>query len=267
MSPHTANALDPADVQVEIRGPVPSDAADEARERVAAVTSFAHVPVLYARVKLNVSADPAVALRCTAQANIDVNGRIIRGQAVGEHMSQAVHLLVDRLRVRLRRSSRDWEALRGRLPAQVEQEWRGASPPRRPLPCFPRPAGERQIVRHKAYELGWATPDEAAFDMEQLDYDFHLFREVGTGEDSVIYRAGDGYRLAQVTPRPDRLGPVSVPLTVSPVPAPAHTVAEATERLETSDLPFVFFADARTGRGAVVYHRYDGHYGLITPSD
>jgi hypothetical protein len=27
----------------------------------------------------------------------------------------------------------------------------------------------------------------------------------------------------------------------------------------------VFFADETTGRGNVLYHRYDGHYGLITP--
>jgi len=30
--------------------------------------------------------------------------------------------------------------------------------------------------------------------------------------------------------------------------------------------PFTFFADAGTGRGNVVYHRYDGHYGLLVPS-
>ncbi|WP_327048745.1 sigma 54 modulation/S30EA ribosomal C-terminal domain-containing protein [Microbispora sp. NBC_01189] len=36
--------------------------------------------------------------------------------------------------------------------------------------------------------------------------------------------------------------------------------------MAASGLPFVFFAGRRTGRGNVVYHRYDGHYGLITPS-
>jgi hypothetical protein len=29
--------------------------------------------------------------------------------------------------------------------------------------------------------------------------------------------------------------------------------------------PFTFFVDAGTGRGRLIYHRYDGHYGLITP--
>ncbi len=260
-----ASALDPSEIRVETRGSVPAGSAGEARETVAALTALAHEPVLYARVKLGVSADPAVSRSCVAQANLDVNGRLVRAQAVGEHMHQAIRLLEHRLRVRLRRTARDWEDLRGRCPLDVDQEWRRSSPPRHPLPYFPRPSGERQVVRHKAYEIAWATPDEAAFDMEQLDYDFHLFREVDTGQDSVIYRSGEGYRLAQVSPRPDRLGPVSVPLTVSATPAPVHTLEEATARLETSGLPFVFFADRRTGRGNVVYHRYDGHYGLITP--
>ncbi|GLX02358.1 HPF/RaiA family ribosome-associated protein [Microtetraspora sp. NBRC 16547] len=261
----TPIALDPADVQMGTRGAVPTGAIDEARETVAASAGVSHEPVLYARVKLSTSADPAVARPCAAQANLDVNGRIIRAQAVAESMHQAIRLLGDRIRTRLRRTSRDWEDLRGRSPQNVG-EWRHDSPPRRSLPFFPRPAEERRIARRKTYELAWATPDEAAFDMEQLDYDYHLFTEVDTGQDSVIYREGAGYRLAQVVPWPDRLGPVSVPLTISTTPAAVLTVEEARERLEAAGLPFVFFADVETGRGNLLYHRYDGHYGLITPS-
>ena len=55
-------------------------------------------------------------------------------------------------------------------------------------------------------------------------------------------------------------------MTISPHPAPRHTVSEATNRLDVAGQPFVFFADAGTGRRCVLYHRYDGHYGLITPA-
>jgi Sigma 54 modulation/S30EA ribosomal protein C terminus len=48
------------------------------------------------------------------------------------------------------------------------------------------------VLRHKSYALGHETPDEAAAEAELLDYGFHLFTERSTGEDSVIYRAGDG---------------------------------------------------------------------------
>ncbi|MCF6467875.1 HPF/RaiA family ribosome-associated protein [Nonomuraea sp. MG754425] len=263
---HTSITLDPREVQVETRDAIPPGAVDYAREVVAAATSFANEPVLSARVKLSATADPVVYCPCTAQANINVSGQLVRAQAVAQSMDQALRLLGDRLRVRLRHTGRDAENLRGRRPEDVDHEWRRSSPHRRPLPYSPRAGGEREIVRHKAYELTLATPDEAAFDMEQFDYDFYLFTEAGTGQDSVIYHSRDGYRLAQIAPMPHKLGPVAIPLTVSSVPAPVLTVSEAVERLETTGMPFVFFADAGTGRGSLAYHRYSGHYGLIIPS-
>jgi hypothetical protein len=45
------------------------------------------------------------------------------------------------------------------------------------------------------------------------------------------------------------------------------TVQEATERLDAGGEPFVFFANAVSGRGNVVYRRYDGHDGLITAAE
>ncbi len=98
-----------------------------------------------------------------------------------------------------------------------------------------------------------------------MDYDFHLFTDVGTGEDSVLYRSG---RRATASPRsipPHLVGPAAVQLTVSDLPAPRMNGGEAKQRLDLTGFPFVFFADAATGRGNVLYHRYDGHYGLISP--
>ncbi|MFI6494437.1 hypothetical protein [Streptomyces sp. NPDC050564] len=67
-----------------------------------------------------------------------------------------------------------------------------------------------------------------------MDYGFHLFTDIGTGENSVLYRAGPtGYRLAQVHPRPHLVGPVAVPPAVSDLPAPRMSVAEAEWRLCT----------------------------------
>ncbi len=103
--------------------------------------------------------------------------------------------------------------------------------------------------------------------MELLDYDFHLFTEKGTGQASVLYRTGPtGYRLAQVNLAPDKLAPYELPLTISSQPAPRMTVARAKERLSILGLPFLFFIDVAQGRAGVLYHRYDGHYGLIFPA-
>ena len=261
---HAPVAVDPADVRIQTRGTIRPDDVEHARLTVAALTRLAHEPVLDVRVKLAASAGPAVEQPYTAQANLDVNGRLVRAQAAARSTHEAIHLLHDRLRTRLRRTARDWENLRGRRPDDADHEWRHASPPRKPPPCFPRPIGRRKVVRHKTYMLDRLTCDEAALDLEQLDYDFHLFAEAATGQDSILYRTGGGYRLSQVTPQPARLGPMSVPVSFSPAAAPRLTVAQATSRLEATGLPFVFFADAGTGRGQVLYHRYDGDYGLIT---
>ena len=102
---------------------------------------------------------------------------------------------------------------------------------------------------------------------DTFDYEFHLFTEIGTTFASVLYRGGPtGYRLALVTAvSPEQLAPFELPLTISSQPAPCITVEQATERLGLLGLPFLFFIDAAQGRAGVLYHRYDGHYGLITP--
>ena len=113
------------------------------------------------------------------------------------------------------------------------------------------------------------TVDEAAVEMDLLDYDFHLFTENGSGTAGVLYRGGPtGHRLALVAPVPaDQLSPFELPVSISAQPAPCLTHEEATERLGLLGLPFLFFIDAAEGRASVLYHRYDGHYGLITPAD
>jgi len=45
---------------------------------------------------------------------------------------------------------------------------------------------------------------------------------------------------------------------------PRHLARFAAELM---DYDFHLFTEGVTGRGNVLYHRYDGHYGLITPAD
>jgi ribosome-associated translation inhibitor RaiA len=266
-------------VQTYTRGAVPEDAIDLAVQKVRGALRLASEPVLYARVKLTRAADPAVDTPAVAQANVDVNGRQVRAQAVAATMREAIDLMCDKLVVNLGRVARNWSrfhrghAGRGHEPGQ----WRHGSPSARRPSYFPRPADERGVVRHKSYGLSRFTPDEAAADMELLDYDFHLFTERSTNQDSVVYRAGHGYRIAQAHPESGRpvlsndattgSGVTGSGITVSTAPAPRLDLGEAEQRLEAFGWPFLFFVNAATGRGNLVYHRYDGDYGLITPAD
>jgi hypothetical protein len=254
-------------VQAETRGAVPEGAASFAVHQVSSLLRMAPEPVLFARVKLTMGADPAVERPAIAQVNVDLNGRPIRAQAAGETMRAATEHACERLRIRIQRAARNWAAIRGRLPVAGPGEWRHQSRPAARLRYYPRPPEERTILRHKSYALAHETPDEAVADAELLGYDFHLFTERSSGEDSVIYRSGDGYRLQLARPRTHRLGPVDPSITICPAPAPRLSTAEAIDRLEAAGQPFLFFVNAETCRGNLIYHRYDGHYGLIGPAD
>jgi ribosome-associated translation inhibitor RaiA len=266
MTEHRVGAI--ADLEIVIHGDIPADARAEAVRKIKALSRYAHEPVLHARVRLTRAGDPAVARAVIAQVNLDVNGRMVRAQVAARSAHEAIDLVQDQLRRRLERLARHWEARRGGVPAAEPHEWRhGQEPAHRP-DHFPRPAEQRQLVRHKAYEPKRATPDEAAFDMDLMDYDFHLFTDAGSGRDAVIYRAGPtGYRIAYVGGPPDTpMAPSALPITVSPRPASSLRLADAVNQLNGTGRPFLFFADLDTGRGRLLYRRYDGHYGLITPA-
>jgi Sigma 54 modulation/S30EA ribosomal protein C terminus len=256
----------PVQVQIETQGAVPEGMPELAIAKVDSLLRLAAEPVLHVRVMLTMAADPAVALPAVARVNVDLDGRLVRAQAAGRTMRESVEHMASRLRARLERSTRNWEARRGSRPADAPGEWRHQSIPAHHPSYFPRPAEERQVIRRRSHAAGRKTPEEALADLNLLDYDFYLFTDELTGHDSVIYRVAHGYRLAQAQlPRPRR--PLPPAMTQTSQPAPRLTVSGAIARLEALGLEFLFFVDTDTRRGCLIYHRYDGHYGLIVPAD
>lgn len=263
----------PVRIETQVSGDAAPGAGEYAEERVRAALDDVGRPVLHARVRLRRQADPALERPVVAQANVDVDGRFVRAEVTAATEREAADALQARLRERLRHDlarsgSGTWEDRRGRMASGEPHEWRHGDLPTQALPYFPRPVDEREIVRHKSVTPVSCDLDEAAFDMETMDYAFHLFTEVGSGQDSVLYRDGEtGYRVAQVEPKPEALAPHTLPVTVSAHRAPLLSTTEAVARMATWDRPFLFFLDGERGQGAVLYHRYDGHYGLIAPAE
>src|SRR6516164_2132366 len=105
------NAIEAIPVRTMAHGAVPDSAQELAIAKVRSVLGHVTRPVLSARVTLTMSADPAVARPAAAQATIDVNGRIVRAEAAGQTMRDAIELMADRLRARLRRTIRPRFAL------------------------------------------------------------------------------------------------------------------------------------------------------------
>jgi hypothetical protein len=249
-------------IDVVVRGEVPHGAVAYAHNKVVRTMSLVDEPVLHARLKLTMLPDPAVERPAVAEAVLDVNGDIVRAHVAGRSTPEAADLLERRLRDRLEHRRRRPP----REPAQagVAATWRhGMLPAHRPS-YFDRPVEDREVVRHKAFPLGESTAEEAVFDMESLDYDFHLFVDLATGEDSLVWRTEDGYALARLRTPEVAVGPSVAGVTAQPAAAPVLTVEAAIERLNAGRERFVFFEDPSTGRGNVAYRRFDGHYGLLT---
>jgi len=256
-------------IVVRTHGAVSEAETEYARRRVGAALRHAPEPVLFVRVKLSRLSDPAVPRPAVAQVNVDLDGRLVRAQAARPTLREAVDEVHDRLRDRVRRADRGWEAARGARPSDRAHEWRHQTEPAERLRYFPRPVEERQIVRRKAFGLGRMTVDEAIEEMVLLDYRFHLFTEAGSGVDSLVHRTDEpvGTHLVQAWTPPVAVSPASSAVTVDPQRAPRLTLPEAVERLDAMGPAFVFFTSTTTGRGCVLYRRYDGHYGLITPAE
>jgi ribosome-associated translation inhibitor RaiA len=248
------NAADAGDVEVVVQGDLTVGAAAAARRRIAALARYTHEPITHARVRLIRVTDPAVIRPVIAQASLRAGGQLVRTQVAARTTREAIDLLQTRLRQRLLRTARRWEVRRAQQ-ARYRPEY------------LPRPAEERELRRRKTYGPTHATPEEAALDMDLLDYDFYLFTDSETGQDAVVYRAGPtGYRLAELAPPAASWPPPAVPLTVSERPAVRLELPQAIERLNLTGAPFLFFADATTGRGHLLYRRFDGHYGLLAPA-
>ena len=269
-SPTTRHTPPPPDPPVAAQLPI-TIVADEplteeskahAREVLRRVAEVAPRPVLHARAVLQLHRDPAVERPAVAKAVLDISGRPVRAHVAARRMDEAIDLLELRLRRNLEHLDELDRAHRHETGEASPGEWRHGSRPAERPKYFPRPPEERELVRRKTFALAALTPEQAALEMYTLDHDFHLFTDADTGEEAVVYRRPDGTTaLARISPGVGQ----KPPFDVDPTPAPVLLVDRAIARLNLSGEPFVFFVDAQTRQGNVLYHRYDGHYGLIEP--
>lgn len=278
------------DVRFTGRGPVGKQMQTHAVDSLRRVIQAAGRPVLDSQVVLTQLTDPARRRRAIAEACLDVNGQLVRGQVAATNMREAVDLLEAVLRRRLEQLLDRGRTRHRWIGTATASEWRhGDLPAQRP--DHPRPVEQREIVRRKTIAPEPLTADEAAYDMDLLGHQFYLFVDSATGQDAVVYRLGDGdYGLLGAAPvgttpvgatpgvatpggaTPDGATPDGAaeaaarqaPASQPGEPVPVRTDTEAIAHLDLAGEPFVFYRDAHTGRGRVLYRRYDGNYGLIT---
>lgn len=259
------DAGDPVALTVVCRGDVPGAAESYAITRLRRLVAHVDEPVLFARVKLTMEPDPARDRPAIAEVALDVDGELVRAHIAGREMREAIDLVQRRLRDKLEHRAQRRGALRKRSGVAAPGEWRHGDLATSRPGWFDRPVDEREVMRRATFTTAELTADEAVFDMEQADFDFYIFTEVATEEDAVVEREADGtYVLRRLHPTAVDPGPTAVPVRVGEGAAPELSVDEAAEHLAAGGAAHLFFADRTTGRGSVLYRRYDGHYGLLT---
>ena len=250
------------------RGDVSRSDAEDAQRRIGDVVDAITEPVWYVRIALG-HTDGEPQRPASAQVTVDIDGDLVRARASAATMPEAIIAVQRRLRDRLEHRARRRQSLHQASGLPSPGEWRHGDLAARRASYFDRPVEDRQLIRRKTFAFAQMTPDEAAFDLEQLDLDFYLFTDLDSGQDALIRRDDTArHRVTLLDPadRPSEWGTNGAALVTLDEQVPTtSTVEQAMGTLDAGHLPFVFFADEASGRGNVVYRRYDGHYGLITP--
>lgn len=235
-----------ADIRIEGKAHVPSRDIEHARSVLENVIRPIADQVVSAKALLADRPTHDVTHRAQAEASLNIKGNWVRAHTTAPTIREAIDALEPKLRDQLRhRTNRDRQSPIGR--PVTDGEWRHGNRPSSPTLFFDRPVDDRELVRHKTFATPTSSVEEAAWDMAQLDYDFFLFFDEADDSDAVTFLDDGKTSVRHLSD------------------APELEVVAAVDWLNTSGDRFVFFKDLETNRGAVVYRRYDGNYGLLTP--
>lgn len=254
------------DVALKLGDGVGSTDRTHAEEVIERLVAKASRPVIFARMKLHIDETRPHDEQALAQGTLDMSGTLIRAESAAATITEAVEVLATRLERRMRRIAEQREDASQRPPSTPEGQWRSGDLPSARPTYFARPKEERSIVRRKAFAPSFSTIDEALFDLEVLDHRFFLFTDAGSGEDAVVFETEDGVAVRTASGEDLRHADEHLGLAVDRRPTQELTDEEAANRLDVSGAPFIFFRQSDSGRGAVLYRRYDGHYGIIEPA-
>lgn len=257
----------PVEVRVTKCGDVAPRLEEDVRRQIGRLDRLVNAPVLDAHVVLTQEENPRIERPARAEAEIDVNGHVIRGRAAEAEMRHAIDQLAEQVGHQLRRFVERQATVRRRPRRPPAGEWRhGQWSAPRPA-YFPRPVGERVLVRRRSFTPDAMSATEAAVLMEDLDHHFLLFHDSRTDIDAVVYVRDDG-RLGVIVPAgtsfPQDLGEGDA-YESSRLTEPL-TIEAATAEMDELNHRFLYFVNADTGRTNLIYMRYDGHYGLIEPA-
>jgi ribosomal subunit interface protein len=257
--------MSPINVEVTARGNVSRRARAEARRKVERLEGFSKGPILGARVVLIQEPNLRIALPAHAEAEINLQGRLIRARAAAPSMEAAVDDVAERLQRQLRRYVDRLVTFEHEPASPPPGEWshHAWTPPRPPV--FVRPVEERQLIRHKSFAFDPMSVEQAVDALKDLDHDFFLFHDAGADADAVVYWRDDRSLGLIEPPSAKPADRTRASHEKSRFSEPID-LATAIAEMDALGHRFLFFENTGSGRGNVIYRRYDGHYGLIEPA-
>lgn len=243
-------------IDVSHKGDVRTRSIDMAVKKIRHVVERCREPVERIELRLILEPNPARDRPAIAEATVDIQGAAIRAHVAAVTVDESIDLLTERLKRRIQRHEEQRHRIseRRRTGDSGPGEWRHGDLPTDRPEYIDVPFDEREVRRQKAFDLPPMSRDEATFDLEQLGHDFYLFVDEAKGCDAIVHHGAEGdVELVRADPETGA--------------TPELSLTEAKEHLEASGDPYVFYREAGSARGNVLYRRYDGHYGLVTPAD
>ncbi len=241
-------------VEIELRGGISEVDIEHLLDRLQRVVRPFADRLIDSQALLTVRHDRDPGAQARVRVTLRAKGETIRAEAYAGSIAEAITDVDARLHKQLEQRVRSAKNdPRGR--EHEPGEWRHGNMRSASSHRFERPPEEREIVVKKSPTTALASRDEARWDRFMLDYDFFLFVDADTERDFLL-----------TIVKPDGTDEPTERF-VDVADAPTATLAEARSWLDQTGDDYHFFADDETGRGAVIYRRYDGHYGLLTPSD
>jgi len=145
-------------------------------------------------VHLSVARNPRITTKQTAEVTIYANGSVIRAEESSDNLYASIDLVADKVARKLRKlkekrqgKSRTKDVAEINSPGLVPDLLENRAPE---LP--------QEVVRVKYFAMPAMTIETALEQLELVDHDFYVFRNMETGEINVIYeRNHGGYGVIQ----------------------------------------------------------------------
>ncbi|NEO29572.1 MAG: ribosome-associated translation inhibitor RaiA [Symploca sp. SIO3C6] len=148
-------------------------------------------------VNLSVARNPRINSKQTAEVTIYANGTVIRAQESNDDLYASVDLVADKIQRQLRK-------YKEKLQNKKTQSQRKKGIVVNDTPVAENLIGDRspelpsEVLRMKYFAMPPMTIEEALEQLQLVDHDFFMFRNVSTNEINVIYeRNHGGYGVIQ----------------------------------------------------------------------